>query len=163
MGIQSWAGRSKKMRSRLLVHDMETMGLFTDPDASAREITAPREAIWEVLPSVHEALSIPLSIADQANYQMGNDGYWARHIEGDPLSRYIDCGRGRGAQNAVQYRATLFVMTRHAQVDGGGTMVETTVTGTASPRDVRGNSVNCSTVGRLELRIAQLIVEALGG
>ena len=151
------------MRSRLLVHDMETMELFTDPGASAREITAPREAIWEVLPSVHEALSIPLSIADQANYQMGNDGYWARHIEGDPLSRYIDCGRGRGAQNADQYRVTLFVMTRLSQVDGGGTMVETTVTGTASPRDVRGNSVNCSTVGRLELRIAQLIVEALGG
>ena len=48
-------------------------------------------------------------------------------------------------------------------VRASGTIVSTTVDGTAKPRDVRGDTVACSSKGQIERRVAELVTELLGG
>ncbi len=136
--------------------------ILNDSRGVARLVAAPVESVWRVLAEVYDRLEIPVVLSDPGQRTFGNPGYRARRIEGKRLSRYLDCGRGMGPPNADQYSVTLLVITRLTEAEGG-TMVVTTVDGTAKPRAVSGNAVPCASERRLEVRLAQLIVEVLEG
>ena len=141
----------------------ETVEIFSHGRGVARLVAAPVDSVWLALPKVYDRLEIPVAVSDRGQWTFGNPRYRAHRIEGNLLSQYLDCGRGLGAPYADQYSVTLSVLTRLTEAEGG-TMVVTTVDGSAKPRDVSGNSGSCtSKVGRLELRLAELIVEVLEG
>ena len=141
----------------------ETVEIFADSRGVARLVAAPLDSVWLALPEVYDRLEIPVALSDPTQWTFGNPRYRAHRFEGRPLSQYLDCGRGMGAPYADQFSVTLSVLTRLTEAEGG-TRVVTTVSGSAKPRAVSGNSVSCtSKVGRLELRLAELIVEVLEG
>ena len=141
----------------------ETVEIFADSRGVARLVAAPLDSVWLALPKVYDRLEIPVALSDRTQWTFGNPRYRAHRFEGRPLSQYLDCGRGMGAPYADQFSVTLSVLTRLTEAEGG-TRVVTTVSGSAKPRAVSGNSVSCtSKVGRLELRLAELIVEVLEG
>ncbi len=141
----------------------EKIEFYTDPSVGAHVVSAPPASVWPVLGAVYERLAIPVATSDPRQRMLGNPGYSAGHIENEPLSRYLDCGRGMGPPYADQYSVTLLVVTRLTQAETGGTIVETTVDGSARPRDVSGSPQHCVSKGRLELRVAELVVELLEG
>jgi hypothetical protein len=134
---------------------------YTDASVRAHLLAAPTDSVWRVLPEVYERLAIPLTTLDPAQRLIGNRGYGARHLEDNPLSRYLDCGRGMGSPYADQYSVTLLVFTKLTAADDGGTIMETTIDGSARPRDVGGSPQHCVSKGRLELRVAELAMELL--
>ena len=140
----------------------ETVEIFPDRRGVARLVAAPVDSVWLVLAEVYDRLEIPVTVSDPGQWTFGNPGYRAHRIEGGRLSLYLDCGRGMAAPYADQYSVTLLVLTRLTEAEGG-TMVVTTVDASAKPRAVSGDEVPCASKGRLELRLAQLIVELLEG
>ena len=139
----------------------ETVEIFSDSRGVARLVAAPVDSVWLALPKVYDRLEIPVAVSDPGQRTFGNPGYQAHRIEGELLSQYLDCGRGLGGQYADQYSVTLSVLTHLTEAEGGTTVV-TTVDGSARPRAVSGMPGACaSKVGRLELRLAELIVEVL--
>lgn len=137
-----------------------TMEIRNDPSAGAFHVPAPVDAVWEVLAEVYERLGIPIGLSDPSQRLLGNQRYRGRAMEGRPLSQFMDCGRGMGPPYADQYSVTMFVVTHLTHADG--TIVTTTVDGSAKPRDVRGDTVACSSKGRIERRVAELVAELLG-
>ncbi len=137
--------------------------VFNEPGVGARFVAAPPDSIWQVLPGVYDRLEIPVAEANRATWQLGSSGYRARRIEGDRLSQHLYCGTSgvTATPNADRYDVTLTVQTQLTVPDSGGTLVVTTVDGSATPRGVSGNRLYCSSKGTLEMRVAQLIVEAL--
>ena len=132
------------------------------PDVGETTVPAGLTAVWGVLPSVFEQLEIEVSRVDAANGVMGNEGYRARSVEGERMSRWLDCGRGPVQANADEYQVTLTVL---VQLFGAsqGTVVRTTVDAYARGRDISGSSVHCVSWGRLERRIPELVLELLEG
>ncbi len=128
----------------------------------ARLVAAPVESVWRVLAEVYDRLEIPVGLSDPGQRTLGNHGYRTSRIGGVRLSRYLDCGTGMGGPYADQYVVTVLVLTRLTEAEGG-TMVVTTVDGSAKPRGVSGNAVLCASERRLEVRLTQLIVEVLEG
>jgi hypothetical protein len=113
---------------------------------------------------VYEILRIPEAGADPEKKAFGNLEFRARRIEGERLSRYIDCGMGATAvPNADSYQVTMSVLTRLAPAEDGGTVVETTVDANGKPRNVSGNPVHCQSIGTLETRVAELVLWVLVG
>ncbi len=138
--------------------------MYNEPGVGSRLVDAPLDSVWLALPRVYELLGIPDAGADPQQMMFGNLGYRARRVEGERLSKYVDCGMGTTAvPNADQYRVTLSVFTRLTPGDDGGTMVVTTVEATGKPRAVSGNPVYCQSKGTLEARVAELVVWVLVG
>jgi hypothetical protein len=134
---------------------------YTDASVRAHLLAVETDSVWRVLPEVYERLAIPVTTLDPAQRLIGNRGYGARHLEDNPLSRYLDCGRGMGPAYADHYSVTLLVITRLSPATGGSTIIETTIDGSAKPRDVGGSPQHCVSKGRLELRVAELAVEMI--
>lgn len=133
-----------------------------DPGAVARTVAAALDSVWAVLPEVYEALGIAGAGADPERKVFGNPEFKPRRIDGQRLSRYIDCGRGvTAAPRADEFDVTMSVLTRLTAAEGGGTLVQTTVQATGKPRAVSGNPVFCPSRGTLELRVAELVLQAL--
>jgi hypothetical protein len=136
--------------------------LHNAPTAVARTVAASPDAVWRALPTVYERLGISEPGADSTQWAFGNQTFRPRRIEGERLSRFLDCGRGfTAAPRADEYEITLSVVTRLAPGEQGGTRIETTVVGSGKPRAVSGNPVHCRSLGTLEARIAELVAEVL--
>ena len=137
--------------------------LHNEPGFGSRLVPASIDSVWSALPRVFEILDIPDVQEDLAQRAFGNSGYRARRIEGDRLSKYIDCGTGATAvPNADQYEVTLSVITRLSQTDDG-TLATTTVHASARPRAETRNPVPCQSKGVLEERLAELIMYVIVG
>jgi len=136
------------------------LDLRHQPDVGETTVPAGLTVVWGVLPSVFEQLEIEVSRVDAANGVMGNESYRARSVEGERMSRWLDCGRGPVRANADEYQVTLTVL---VQLLGAsrGTVVRTTVDAYARGRDISGSSVHCISWGRLERRIPELVMELL--
>lgn len=133
------------------------------PTAVAATVSASRDAVWRALPVVYERLGVPEAGGDPAQWLFGNLEFRPRRIDGERLSRFLDCGRGITAvPRADEYDVTMSVVTRLEPGEHGGTRVETTVVGSGRPRAVSGNAVHCQSEGTLEIRIAELVAEVLG-
>lgn len=119
---------------------------------------------WEALPLVYRALGLPVNQRDAAAHRLGVAAFRPRRIEDQPLSRYLECGRGITAGPlADAYQVDLWVDTRVVpDPAGAGTAtLATSVTANATPVANQGNTVTCESTGKLERRIAELVHQRL--
>ncbi len=131
------------------------------PSARTRDVAAPVDSVWAVLPAVFQRLGIAAG-ADADQKLFGNPEFRVKQIEGARLSNYVDCGRGVTAVPlADDYDVTLSVLTQVSANGEGWSLVATVVSGRAKPRAVSGNPVYCQSNGKLEQRITDLILESL--
>jgi hypothetical protein len=142
-----------------------TTRIHNDAVAVTRTIAAPVEQIWAALPGVYAALGIVGAGGDVRGGTFGSLEFHPRRLDGGQLlSAYIDCGRGVTAvPRADEYAITMAVRTRLTPAADGGTVVATTVQAFGKPQAVGGNAVYCPSVGKLEARIIELVLQALRG
>lgn len=140
------------------------LSVHRDARGSRHTITASPEQVWAALLLVYEKLQIPVGTIDSNARRLGNTALVAnRALAGERVSRSLNCGEsGFGAPVADSHQVTVSVLTLLEPVPGGGTLIETRLTGSAIARGVSTAPVHCSTSGRLEERIAQGIQAWLG-
>lgn len=141
----------------------ESIDLRHQPDVGQSTVSAPFTAVWTVLPGVFERLEIPVLEVDASAGLMGNQGYRARRVEGQRMSRWLDCGRGPVRANADVYEVTLSVVVQVLAAPDDATTVRTTVDAYARDRSLSGSSIHCISWGALERRVAELAAELLDG
>ncbi|MHB1223031.1 MAG: hypothetical protein ACYC2G_03135 [Gemmatimonadaceae bacterium] len=121
------------------------------------------DGLWRALPVVYAQLEVPVTMRVPAERAMGNRAFRARgRLGGTRLSRYLDCGNRMGLSNADSYEVIFRLETRVLDAVGDSTRLVTVVEGTARPVDVSGNPIACSTTGRLERRIVEMVTEQVG-
>ena len=131
-------------------------------DPSQHVVSGSVDSVWTTLPGIYEQLEIEPTLVNRGGYHVGNTRFVTRSIDGNRLSRYLRCGSSVGnSDNADTYRVTMSVITSVRVDDDRQTVLQTEVTGSASPRHVSGNAVICTTTGRLERRIAELVSTSL--
>jgi hypothetical protein len=125
------------------------------------EVNAPVARVWQALPSVYEALRVPVTTVVTNDMLLGNYRVKVRRELGAaPLSRYLSCGSGSGGQNADTYDVTLTLLTQVAGGSGAAaSRVITTVEANAVSAAFGGAPVPCTSTGDLETRIADMIRE----
>ena len=134
-------------------------------EASIRSRAEPRTAVvlvpldsaWAALPAAYAALGLTdAAVIDQAARQFGaGPTTLPRRLNDTPLSRFVNCGSTRFMPNADSYAVRLQVSTQLVAEGTAVTSVQTLVEGTARPREMSGNPVQCTSTGELERRIAQ--------
>lgn len=144
--------------------------LKTDETVIVDTVSAPPSRAFAGLAAIYRVLGIPVSRSESARGTVSAMMFKApRRIEDQPLSRFLDCGRGITADdNADSYQVTMSVETRVTATasDPSRAVVQTTVSATAVPVASSGNAVQCSSRSRLESRIAELVrarLAAAGG
>ncbi|MEP7383122.1 MAG: hypothetical protein ABI910_15635 [Gemmatimonadota bacterium] len=131
---------------------LDTMGI-------AIPISGDRDAIFAALGTVFTELKIPVELNDPAHGLMRNlNAEISRRLGGEPMSRYVDCGRGFSGSNADIYRITLAVA---AWIEPAtGDPKDLVVAIAASGRDPAGSKSAysvCTSRGALEHRIAERV------
>lgn len=123
-------------------------------------VQAPAEQVWTVLPQVYEELGIEWNIDDPTRMQLGNPRFRQRQIDGENLSKFLDCGSGVGMISyADTYIVTMSLTTAVDDGTDGGAVVQTAFQAVAKPRAVSGNELRCTSKGTLERRITDIIAE----
>lgn len=151
---------------------IETMGgtaelrSFTSATATSDlAIAAAPAKAFAALPTVYEALGVPVNtVLSDASTFGAREMRMPRRLGKTALSQYIDCGVGpTGSPNADVYAVTMTVLSRVAPAgDAAKSTVTTQLSATARPITVAGNTIQCSSTGRLESAInGQLAVEAV--
>jgi hypothetical protein len=108
------------------------------------------------LRAAYEMASIPVTVFDPATGRVGNSRFMVRRtLNRESLSTFVDCGHTMTKVHADQDQLTLSIVSTIRPVAGGGSVVETLLTGSASDR-TSGNVTDmlpCSTRGSLETRL----------
>ena len=149
-------------RTLLRIDGYAPLEIFNEPGVGARTIAAKPELAWGVLGGIYGQLGIPVEASNPQTMEIGNTGYRALRVGGERMSAFFDCGRNMTGQLADQYDINLSVITVLSAKEPDSTQVLSVVDANARPREVSGNRVHCESRGVLELRIAQLVAEALG-
>jgi len=127
-------------------------------------LKAPLEEVWSGLPRVFGELGVEVTYQDPRVHGMGNNNFRARRMRGKRNSRYLDCGYGSTAvPNADAYDVTASLVTSLRSGEGGGSVLETLFQASARARDVSGGTIPCTSTGRLEREMADLLVSFVGG
>lgn len=135
--------------------------MHTEAGVGQRTFGARPARIWAVLPSVFEALEIPVTFSEP-RLRMGNSGYLARRVEGRRMSTYLDCGTSLASGVlADSYDITLQVLVGLRPVSETDTDVVAVVDALGRPRTTSGNPVHCNSKQVLEKRITELVAERL--
>ena len=137
--------------------------MVPEGSTSSHVAAAGIDEVWAVLQVVYDEVGIPLEVVNRPGRYMGNPDFAPRRIGGQRLSRFLDCGYGVTATpRADDYRVNMGVITRISTAEGGGTSVVTELVANAEARDVSAAPVQCSSKGRLETTIIEMITEKLG-
>jgi hypothetical protein len=139
----------------------KTVDLRNESSVGQRTVVASVAQAWSVLPAVLAQLEIETNRVDSDEAVMGNTGYRARRIEGERMSRYLDCGRSFGREYADQYSVTLAIMVQLVPMTDGSTSVRTFLDAYARDQAMSGTPVHCITKATLERRIGELVAEKL--
>ncbi len=115
--------------------------------------------VWSVLPAVYEELGIPLTVKNDAQRVIGNEGWRTRRQIGRvPMQRYLDCGRSGTIENAENYQVNISIITTVSANPGGGSVVGTILTATGrNPVTSSTQEVRCVSQGDLEIRIRDMV------
>ena len=140
----------------------QRLEIFNEPGTAARTVEFALDDVWAALPAILDGLDIPPTFVDAQGYSIGNRGFRMGRIDGSRPNTFVDCGSGLSGPLANNYEVTLSVLVS-LTAEGEGTVVQTTIDANGKPRAVSGNPIHCQSRGELELRIANEIVEALGG
>jgi hypothetical protein len=138
-----------------------TVDLRHEPGVGQATIPGSLNAVWGVLPAVFEQLEIEVSLLDASAAAIGNRGYRARRVDGQRMSRWLDCGRNNVRANADEYDVTLTVIVQVVGATDEGTTLRTTVDAYARDRSQGAGSVHCLSMGTLERRIPEVVMERL--
>ena len=140
------------------------MSLGTSELKDVREEVLPAKlaAVWSVLPLVYDSLGIPVTMRDPNTGMVGNGGYDVRRlIGGTMVTRYFDCGEGRGGSSALSYDLFLTVLTHVTATPSGETKLSTSTVIRARPIANSGEWIRCETRGLLEQRIEAGVIARL--
>ena len=142
-----------------IVGVQSSMDLRTNPTLSRRVVVvdAPLANVWRALVAAYDSVGIPVTISRPAEGLIGNDSFkLRRRLKAVPLTRYLDCGNTQGGPSAETYEILLMVRTQLNQTPDGVTAT-TVLDAAARPVALSGDYAKCSSTGRLEARIGELI------
>lgn len=115
---------------------------------------APAAAL-DVVRAAYEAASVPVTLADRAGGQVGNQRLVVRRaLGGTPLSRYLQCGQTITGTRADVDRIVMSIVSTVTALPDGRSTVSTMIA--AHAVDVSGNSSDpqrCASTGALETRV----------
>ena len=115
---------------------------------------APAPAL-EVVRAAYDAAGVPVTLADRAGGQVGNQRLVVRRKLGrTPLGHYLQCGQTITGSRADVDRIVMSVISKVSALPDGRSAVRTTVA--AHAVDVSGNSSDpqrCTSTGALESRV----------
>ncbi len=130
------------------------------------QMAANAKTLWGVLPGAYQDLALDLAVYDSTLMVIGNPGLQVqRGRVGDTrVSRYLNCGTDpMGSALADRYNVRLSVVSRVREAAGGGSVLETEVSGDAAQRAVSSVAVSCASTGVLEEAVANAAKMRLGG
>lgn len=126
------------------------------PVANSVRTALPVDSAMLRLRAAYEQASIPVMLYDPSTGRVGNSRLQIRReLNHESLSTFVDCGRSMTGVHADQDQLTLSIVSTVRPVAGGGSMVETLLTGSAQDR-TSGNVTDmqpCTTRGTLETRL----------
>ena len=128
------------------------------PTADVSRILHTADAVWRIMPSVFDALGVPVATIDPAGRVIGHPGYNTRQRLGKaPLSRFLDCGNSQIGLSADSYDVFLTVLTTVRADGADGAALSTVVEAKARPVTYNQAYSNCSSKGGIERRITELV------
>jgi hypothetical protein len=141
-----------------------TFNLRNNTSVDVARVAYPIDKVWRVMPAVFDSLKIPLTTADGSKHTIGNDGMKVRSkLGGVALSKYIDCGQAQIGPSADTYDVFLTVLTTVRAVSTTETELQTTVESAARPITFNQEYSRCSTKGKLETTISDIVSAKLAG
>lgn len=134
------------------------IGLRPSIDENVISVSFPMGQVWRVLPSAFDSVGLVVSAIDAASHVIDNGGVrLSRRLGGVPLSWYIDCGSGRVGSSVDNYDIVLNVRTQLRASDSMATSVITEVQAMGRPAAFSQDYSRCSSTGKLESRLADVI------
>jgi hypothetical protein len=119
---------------------------------------APARA-WSALVQAYASFGVPLQGADAARHLIATQQFHAHgNFAGERLSRWIDCGSTMTGDIATSYEITLRFGSMIDTSETGRSIVRTAVTATAIAPGSGTTTIDCTSRGSLEKRIAALVV-----
>lgn len=134
----------------------------TRPATHSAIAVVPLERAWQALPEVYAALGLSgAGVISQEQRRFGAGPLTLpRRVNGERVSKFLDCGATVSIPNADAYAVTVQVVTQLAGEGEAGTRVQTVMEAAARPRDTAGNTVDCTSTGALERLIAERLQAA---
>lgn len=140
------------------------IGMTTTPNTGATVATVPfaSEEVWRTMPSVFQALGIPVTTIDPKKHLMGNEGFKLRQqLGGVRLSKYIECGTTQIGPNADSYEVYITISTDVQPGASGGAKISTIFEASARPLNFAQEYSRCSSKGVLEPKIVEVATAKL--
>jgi hypothetical protein len=135
-----------------------SISMSATPTADVTHLAWSADAVWRILPSVFDSMSVPVATIDQVRKTIGNPSWKTRARLGKaPLSRYLDCGNTQIGPNADSYDVLLSVLTTVTPEGANGATLTTIVEAQAKPVTYNQAYSRCSSKGGIEMRIAELV------
>lgn len=158
------AARPSETTTQVSIQGVGAIGIKTVPvqDSYVGIVSYPMGRVWAAMPAAYDSVGLKLTTLDPATHTVGNSGVNIRRILGKTaLSKYINCGKTQIDQNADTYDVHLTLLTHVAADAAGATKVTTTLSASAKPIAFAGDYVPCSSLGRLEVRLHDLMYAEL--
>ena len=122
-------------------------------------VAAPPAKAWSTLPAVYAQLGLTGGVLDGPKMVFGaTRARFRRQLAGQLHSKWLNCGEQLGLRNADNNTLLLNIMTAIVPApEGGGSVVQTQITGLAQPESRTSNPVQCTSNGKLEAEIAAMV------
>jgi hypothetical protein len=126
---------------------------YTAPDVGWRStVPAPLDGAYHAIMEGYGVIGVDILTNDSRAHVVGNKSVIATQLLGQPLSKFLDCGRdgATGQARADSYRVIFSIISSFAAVDSATTRVTTLVTAEAQDRGTSASPIHCSSTGILE-------------
>jgi hypothetical protein len=129
-----------------------------------RLVQATPAETWKTVLVTYSDLKLPITALDVEKHRISSSEARApRKLGGKSLREYVDCGSGLAGARVDSHDVAYTLVTVVSPAGADSTAVHSTLVASASDRGGTSTGpVACSTTGRLEKRIAQLIALKLG-
>lgn len=121
----------------------------------------PAKTVWQAVPVAYAEMSIPSEGIDAAHRHFVGAVSAARKFNGQPMSRFLDCGTTITGARADSYTIQFRFETQVDSVDAETANLRTRLEATGS--SAGGASVQCASTGELERQIAVRVKMLLTG
>lgn len=146
-----------------LVGVADPIRVLYDTLGNAATISAPPTQVMSAFRQVFKDLGVEVKHDNPAAGELGNVNFWKmRRFAGSPMSLWMDCGFNATGKNADVRRIYMNLLTRTSSAPNKGSTAQVVLRATAV--EVAGGStdpMDCTSNGRLELRILTLLEEKL--
>ncbi len=137
----------------------------TTMPSSQAVFAEPATKVWTALERAYASLGIPTPLNDPRGHHIGNTSFSkARRFNGQPLSRYADCGQSPEGPRADNDQVYFSIITSVTIIDSTHTQLDTRVDPVAVNLSGEDNGrVTCGTTGGLETLLYSTVNRELGG